>query len=106
MKKSFKTILSASGLALMLALTSCTKINAKLAEKINVAADTAKESDDYTYSQLTKKLGDGSGVLVSGTGVVVWSEQKGNTTYTLTVTFSGNKATSATYAEKTEEEKK
>lgn len=105
MKKTLKTVLSASGLALMLALTSCVKINAKLAEKINVAAETSKESDDYTFAQLQKKLGDPSSLLVNGSGIASWSEKKGNTTYTLTVTFASNKATKAVYSESTEEEK-
>lgn len=105
MKRNLKTLLASGALALALALTGCQKVTQSLADKINAAAATEKESDDYTYTQLVKKLGDGSGAVVSGVGAVVWTETKGNTTYTLTVTFLGGKAAGAVYAESTKEEK-
>lgn len=108
MKKTLRTVIATSLLAFSLGLTGCQKVTQKLADQINSKAATSDTKDDFTYDQLIKKLGSGSGAVVEGIGgVAVWTETKGNTTYTLTVTFNGDKrATAASYGEATKEEKK
>lgn len=108
MKKTLRTVIATSLLAFSLGLTGCQKVTQKLADQINSKAATSDTKDDFTYDKLVKKLGSGTGGVAEGLGgIAVWTETKGNTTYTLTVTFNGDKrATKAVYAEATKEEEK
>lgn len=96
-----KKLLAAALLALTLGLTSCNKVTQSYADKINDAAKTEKTTDDYTQEKVERDLGKGSGVLLNGTGVEVWTvkDKEGNTVATLTVTFVKGVATAAVYAE-------
>ena len=106
------------GLALVLGLglASC-GINAKSAEKINVAA--AKE-EHWTYSEVIEKFGEptvngyvaigslSGGVVKYYVGYDTMEEVKaaleaGKTVKVLTITFVGDKATEASYQEETKD---
>lgn len=103
-----KRVLSTVLLALSLGLASCgNNFTQKYADKINSAAATENEKDDLTFDQVQKALGkDYSGVLLSGTGIATWTKTKGNTTYSMVVTFAKNKATGCVYSETTKDEEK
>ena len=117
MKNIFKKVFGfCAALVMAFSLASC-GISAKTAEKINVAA--AKD-EHWTYAEVIEKFGEptvnsyvaigslSGGVVQYYVGYDSMEEVKaaleaGKTVKVLTITFVGDKATDASYEEKTKE---